>query len=396
MSPSPEALQLARMIKGSPGVAGTVAATAPEAVTAALQSARAREVGERAREKEHRKEERARAHLLRQEERARNHELTRARRALERERRARALAKEAKRFEPDGGRPWRSLRNHQRFCQLLASEGWSLATRYRLPNPYRVTCQNGHGLWVQPEEAMAAGALYCGDCAHDVARAQEVLVLANFEALAIEAGATVLRMPYRPYDRATVRCANGHERQIVPAQALGKRRACVECPSLHPVRAFDHFYVVTSDNALKFGISNVPTMRLAKHRADGYTTVVRLVATGDAMGLEDSVLRTLFLARMSPVQGREYFSLRAMATVLDVVDNWPTTITTGEMAPEPEAAGRIRRLRGVGVTASDIVKILVADEVPSPACAHWTAALVEAICGPVTVADPHAPAERSA
>lgn len=88
----------------------------------------------------------------------------------------------------------------------------------------------------------------------------------------------------------------------------------------------DHtvFYVVVNDEIVKPGVSSgtgIP--RIGNHRRSGLTETVRLLSNiPDAKKLEDAVLKTLKLARVQPVRGREYFPVSALATILDIVDNW--------------------------------------------------------------------------
>ena len=89
------------------------------------------------------------------------------------------------------------------------------------------------------------------------------------------------------------------------------------------------FYVVADQAAerIKFGItSGDPRPRLARHRASGYCTVVRLVVglpSDTAPAMEQAVLAALRLADIAPSHGREHYDAAALALVLDVVDNYP-------------------------------------------------------------------------
>lgn len=89
---------------------------------------------------------------------------------------------------------------------------------------------------------------------------------------------------------------------------------------------WDVFYVVTSQVAVKFGItSGDPRPRLSHHRQHGYTTVARL-----AVGLpgtvapeaERTVKSALALAGEKPIQGTEYFDASCLPLILDVADAW--------------------------------------------------------------------------
>ncbi len=89
-------------------------------------------------------------------------------------------------------------------------------------------------------------------------------------------------------------------------------------------------FSVVADQAaerIKFGItSGDPRPRLARHRASGYCTVVRLVVglpSDTAPAMEQAVLAALRLADVAPLHGREHYDAAALALVLDVVDNYP-------------------------------------------------------------------------
>jgi hypothetical protein len=90
---------------------------------------------------------------------------------------------------------------------------------------------------------------------------------------------------------------------------------------------WDVFYVVLNDleDSLKFGItSGDPRPRLGVHARYGFTQVARLRSgLPDAYELEHDVKATLRLAGERPIRGREYFDVRVLATVLDVVDHYP-------------------------------------------------------------------------
>ncbi|MFD8777494.1 hypothetical protein [Streptomyces sp. NPDC059916] len=94
-------------------------------------------------------------------------------------------------------------------------------------------------------------------------------------------------------------------------------------------KTWDAFYVVVDQDAelLKFGITTGGgRRRLAHHRREGFSTVHRFLSglSGDtAPCLERDVLSTLRLAGEEPLRGREYYSDRVTALVLDIVDHYP-------------------------------------------------------------------------
>jgi hypothetical protein len=94
-------------------------------------------------------------------------------------------------------------------------------------------------------------------------------------------------------------------------------------------KVWDVFYVVQDDlnDVIKFGVtSGDPRPRLGNHERDGFDQVVRLHAglPGDtAPWLERAIISALRDAREAPVRGREYYHVRALPVVLDLVDNHP-------------------------------------------------------------------------
>ena len=91
-------------------------------------------------------------------------------------------------------------------------------------------------------------------------------------------------------------------------------------------RDWDAFYVVTSADVVKFGVtSGDPRRRLSDHAVKGYTEVVRLIVDLPGMVAHDAELAiraALESAGERPVRGREYFDISCLALVLDVADSW--------------------------------------------------------------------------
>ena len=82
--------------------------------------------------------------------------------------------------------------------------------------------------------------------------------------------------------------------------------------------------MVTAKQAVKFGItSGDPGPRLSDHRRAGYKEVVRtLTGLPGRPGLEDDVRKTLTLAGIKPLRGREHYDISALPVILDVADNY--------------------------------------------------------------------------
>ena len=184
--------------------------------------------------------------------------------------------------------------------------------------PHRVRCPAGHERALWPSH-LRTGKGMCYACGRDPVEAW-----AKFRAGVAELGGVVLEAEWLGDSRAhRVRCASGHETQVWPGSIRKGHGICRVCAA----HAWDVFYVVVNDDedSLKIGItSGNPRPRLYAHRRDGYTTVVRLLpGFPNAYQLECDVKATLQLAGEKPVRGKEYFDVRTMATVLDIVDNYP-------------------------------------------------------------------------
>lgn len=183
--------------------------------------------------------------------------------------------------------------------------------------PHLVRCPAGHVRKTRPSGLRQTKGM-CYSCRQGPAAWDA------FRAKVATLGGTVLEPEW--LGRATshrVRCASGHETKVWPGSIRNGHGICRVCSA----RAWDVFYVVVNDDedSLKIGItSGNPRPRLYAHRRDGYTTVVRLLpGFPNAYQLECDVKATLQLAGEKPVRGKEYFDVRTMATVLDIVDNYP-------------------------------------------------------------------------
>lgn len=186
--------------------------------------------------------------------------------------------------------------------------------------PHRVLCSAGHECTPRPSNAQEHG--ICEACARRCTRSAEAAFRARIE----ELGAVLLEPRWLGNDRShRVLCAAGHTCYPRPAHVQQGHGVCRFCAN----KEWDTFYVV-ADNAaglIKFGITNgTGRARLARHRRDGFTTVLRLLqglSADTSVRLESDVLATLRLAREEPARGREYFPVHVVALVLDVVDHYP-------------------------------------------------------------------------
>lgn len=86
------------------------------------------------------------------------------------------------------------------------------------------------------------------------------------------------------------------------------------------------FYVVVNEEhrRVKFGVtSGNGEARLRRHRKYGYYKVVRFISGIDnAFLIEDFVAVSLRDAGLTPVRGREYFDVSALALILDICDSY--------------------------------------------------------------------------
>ena len=187
--------------------------------------------------------------------------------------------------------------------------------------PHRVRCAAGHDCAPRPNDVQQGHGI-CLTCAGKDPADSE----ARFRHRLTELGAELLE----PYTRSMaphhVRCRNGHDCYPQPASVNAGQGVCFACGHSGE---WDAFYVVTSADGVKFGVtSGRPRQRLRAHARQGYTEVVRLV-TGlpgtVAPDTERAVKQALALAGERPVRGKEYFDLSCLALVLDVADSWLDT-----------------------------------------------------------------------
>jgi hypothetical protein len=183
--------------------------------------------------------------------------------------------------------------------------------------PVLIRCPVGHHCNPTPTH-ISGGRGLCRVCAgRDPAAAEEA-----FRATVERLGGTVLGEYKGANTRVLVRCSQGHENAPRPGSVNFGTGICLVCAG----RVSDVFYVVTGPGGLKFGVSSGdPRPRLSDHRRIGYGTVARLyegLADTTARDLERELRNLLKAAGVSPVRGREYYSIEALNTVLYVVDDW--------------------------------------------------------------------------
>lgn len=204
---------------------------------------------------------------------------------------------------------------HARVAEL---GGIVLGSYTSLNRPVLVRCAAGHECRAWPSYVGKGGGFCCICAGRDSATAK-----AAFLSRVAELGGTVLGSYVAIGVPVLLRCKAGHECSPKPNHVMQGTGLCRKCAG----KEWDMFYVVRSDEAVKFGItSGDPRPRLRLHRVAGYRTTVRMLTDlpgNTAPDLEDAVRATLRLAGLRPIKGREYFDIDALAVVLDIVDNYP-------------------------------------------------------------------------
>lgn len=194
---------------------------------------------------------------------------------------------------------------------------------------HRVRCVVGHESTPRPAYVRDGGGI-CRTCSGMDPR----LAQAAFRSRLAELGATLLEPTWRGANTPhQVRCAAGHHCTPRPASLRDGGGVCPTCAG----REWDVLYVVTDDlEVVKFGITfGDPRRRLRVHQRDGLDQVIRLftgLPDGVARPLEDNIKAALRDAREEPVRGREYFPLRALPLILDLVDHHPVIRSLGPAA----------------------------------------------------------------
>ena len=185
-------------------------------------------------------------------------------------------------------------------------------------SPHHVRCSAGHDSWPTPVNARKEKGI-CRTCAGNDPVLAEAAFLAALNAM----GAMPLFDTYQGANRPhLVRCPKGHDCYPRPNQVTRGVGICRFCAG----KQWDAFYVVTSPEEVKFGItSGDPNPRLADHARTGHCEVIR--AFTDLPGTmapdtEAAVMAALKLAGERPVRGKEYFDISCLALVLDVADSF--------------------------------------------------------------------------
>lgn len=223
-----------------------------------------------------------------------------------------------------------SLAAADRFRDTLADLGFTLVdTEWRGVNTqYEAACPNGHSCWPYANHVLE-GIGPCRECHYDRLRAgaagRSESAEQEFIRMLDEAGATPAYATWHGSLAAhDVICADGHPCRPRHANLRSGYGVCAACSG----RTWNAFYVVASDDEVKFGItSGDPRPRLADHARDGLTDVWRLetgLPDGTARETENAIRAALEEAGEVPTRGREYFRAECLAFVLEIADGWLT------------------------------------------------------------------------
>lgn len=209
-------------------------------------------------------------------------------------------------------------RARKRFEQRLQELGCALLGTYQSASqPVEVRCAAGHLSRPTPLNVVH-GQGVCVTCAGK--DPQEAAL--KFHTRMTELGATVEGLYVNTDTPVRSICSEGHICHPRPGNVLSGHGVCMTCRGAH----WDTFYVVQSPETgiVKFGVTTtLQSDRLATHRRNGFTNVLRLFTNlpdGVAREAELGAERTLADRGFRPVRGREYFPGAAVTDVLDLVD----------------------------------------------------------------------------
>lgn len=197
---------------------------------------------------------------------------------------------------------------------------------------YPATCSAGHRIEVQPNKVQQRGAK-CSVCTGRTGGVAE----RKFRDCVRIGGGCVTGSYVNPRTPVAVTCtAEGHVTHPWPGPVQsGRTWACPTCK----LPEADVFYVVANrgEDQIKFGVTRGQGAdRLAAHARDGFTDVVRLwvdVPEGRPYDLEQSLIRRLSDAGITPVRGREYFRSDVERIVLAVADAFLTPTQPNPASP---------------------------------------------------------------
>lgn len=197
----------------------------------------------------------------------------------------------------------------------LLDDEWHGALR-----PYSVQCTDGHVTTQRPGDVQHRGAT-CAWCTGQSPQAAEE----NFRRALQAKGFQLLDDYVTRHHPHRAICPSGHMCYPRPSGIRRGESGCFQCAR----RVWDVVYVVQHeyDPRIKIGItSGQGGRRLTTHASQGYTRVHRNLqnlGAGRALEVERDIRKTIALAGIRPVEGREYYPLSALSVALDVVDHHP-------------------------------------------------------------------------
>lgn len=206
---------------------------------------------------------------------------------------------------------------HTFFEAVSKASGEVLSPWTRRKDRHEVRCVHGNTCNVRPHSVITTGSACDQHCR---ATSSWDAFRQRVESL----GGTVVEESYQgSHTPHRVRCSNNHECAPRPNSIQQGQGLCPVCASRRGARR-DVFYVVASDEAVKFGItSGSPGHRLATHAADGLTTQL-LVLEGLpgtlAPDLETLVRSALLGNGHLPIRGHEYFPREAVSTIMRLAE----------------------------------------------------------------------------
>ena len=211
-------------------------------------------------------------------------------------------------------------KSRERFIDALAELGATLVGEYGGTGvPVEICCASGHVNTIFPLNLLRTNPQ--GICVTCTGRNDTRSAEAKFRECLRVAGATLISSWSGVKATHHVICSAGHDSYPYPDNIINVGKPiCSRCSG-----AWDVFYVVSSPTVVKFGITSRDVRpRLFAHRTNGYRTTHRVfdnMQDGGAIHLERQVKKMLASAGFVPVHGREYFDIRALATILAYVDS---------------------------------------------------------------------------
>lgn len=201
----------------------------------------------------------------------------------------------------------------QRIIELGAVPSWD--EWKGMKTPHKIICKNGHTYAPRPDHVMWDGITPCRICVG----LDPITAELNYRKLLSSVKATPgwkswlgMKIPHK------VICAKDHTCWPRPDSVQQGQGPCSKCSN----KQWNVFYLVinSGDDALKFGItSGNPKRRLYDHARNGYTEVVKIIKSSNALNIEGQLRYILTSNGYIPIRGREYYSIDALSLILDTL-----------------------------------------------------------------------------